>query len=68
MSEKNIVPISIPGIHQAFWPYFVENTNGEKIKVLDCGAGHGAFTKKLYERVTMLAHATYFLKSFTTTK
>ena len=32
MSEKNIVPISIPGIHQAFWPYFVENTKGEKNK------------------------------------
>jgi hypothetical protein len=40
MSENKIVPISIPGIHQAFWPYFVKNTNGEKIKVLDCGAGH----------------------------
>ncbi|MFT5724472.1 MAG: SAM-dependent methyltransferase [Bacteroidia bacterium] len=49
MSENKIVPISIPGIHQAFWPYFVKNTNGEKIKVLDCGAGHGAFTKKLFE-------------------
>lgn len=49
MSEDKIVPISIPGIHQAFWPYFVENTKGEKIKVLDCGAGHGAFTKKLFE-------------------
>ena len=49
MSDKNIVPISIPGIHQAFWPYFVENTKGDKIKVLDCGAGHGAFTKKLFE-------------------
>ncbi|MBO6518317.1 MAG: class I SAM-dependent methyltransferase [Bacteroidia bacterium] len=49
MSENKIVPISIPGIHQAFWPYFVESTKGEKIKVLDCGAGHGAFTKELYE-------------------
>lgn len=49
MSEDKVVPISIPGIHQAFWPYFVENTKGEKIKVLDCGAGHGAFTKKLFE-------------------
>ena len=49
MSENKIVPISIPGIHQAFWPYFVENTKGEKIKVLDCGAGHGAFTKELHE-------------------
>ncbi len=49
MSEDKVVSISIPGIHQAFWPYFVENTKGEKIKVLDCGAGHGAFTKKLFE-------------------
>lgn len=49
MTENKIVPISIPGIHQAFWPYFVENTKGKKIDVLDCGAGHGAFTKKLYD-------------------
>lgn len=49
MQEDKIVPISIPGIHQAFWPYFQKYTNGEKIKVLDCGAGHGAFTKKLFE-------------------
>ncbi len=49
MSDNKIVPISIPGIHQAFWPYFVKSTGGKKIKVLDCGAGHGAFTKELYE-------------------
>ncbi len=49
MDESKIVPISIPGIHQAFWPYFVKSTGGKKIKVLDCGAGHGAFTKELYE-------------------
>lgn len=49
MSENKIVPISIPGIHQAFWPYFVKSTKGKKIKVLDCGAGHGAFTKELVE-------------------
>ena len=49
MAKQKVVPISIPGIHQAFWPYFVENTQGQKVKVLDCGAGHGAFTKKLHE-------------------
>ncbi|MBI1306025.1 MAG: methyltransferase domain-containing protein [Bacteroidetes bacterium] len=49
MEENKIVPISIPGIHQAFWPWFLKKTDGKKIKVLDCGAGHGAFTKKLYD-------------------
>lgn len=49
MTENKVVPISIPGIHQAFWPWFIEKTGGQKIKVLDCGAGHGAFTKKLVE-------------------
>ncbi|MCB9261841.1 MAG: class I SAM-dependent methyltransferase [Flavobacteriales bacterium] len=49
MTENKVVPISIPGIHQAFWPYFLKCTDNKKIKVLDCGAGHGAFTKKLFE-------------------
>lgn len=49
MANQEVVPISIPGIHQAFWPYFLECTKGEQVKVLDCGAGHGAFTKKLFE-------------------
>lgn len=48
-SENKIVPISIPGIHQAFYPWFQKQTNGAKLKVLDAGAGHGAFTKKLHE-------------------
>ncbi len=49
MNEDKIVPISIPGIHQAFYPFFLKKTDGKKIHVLDAGAGHGAFTKKLYE-------------------
>jgi len=49
MEENKVVPIAIPGIHQAFWPYFIDCTKGEKIKILDCGAGHGAFSKKLVE-------------------
>lgn len=48
-NEEKIVPISIPGIHQAFYPYFLQKTINAKISVLDAGAGHGAFTKKLYE-------------------
>ena len=48
-NEDKIVPISIPGIHQAFYPYFIRKTGGKKIKVLDAGAGHGAFTKKLFD-------------------
>lgn len=47
--DHQIVPISIPGIHQAFYPWFKKHTNEQKIKVLDAGAGHGAFTKKLHE-------------------
>jgi SAM-dependent methyltransferase len=48
-NEHKIVPISIPGIHQAFYPYFLKKTAGKKISVLDAGAGHGAFTKKLFD-------------------
>ncbi|MDB4286000.1 class I SAM-dependent methyltransferase [bacterium] len=49
MDESLIKPIAIPGIHQRFMPFFERITAGKKIKVLDVGAGHGAFTKKLFE-------------------
>jgi SAM-dependent methyltransferase len=48
-NEDKIVPISIPGIHQAFYPYFLKKTDNKKLNVLDAGAGHGAFTKKLFD-------------------
>lgn len=48
-TQEAIVPIAMPGTHQKFLGYFKtqEQTNGQK--VLDLGAGHGAFTKRLYD-------------------
>lgn len=47
--KKEVQPIAMPGIHQRFLPFFKENTGNNHVKVLDVGAGHGAFSKKLYE-------------------
>lgn len=49
MTEEKVQPIAMPGIHQQFLPFFKENAENSHIKVLDVGAGHGAFSKKLYE-------------------
>lgn len=48
-SKKEVQPIAMPGIHQRFFPFFREHTENNHVKVLDVGAGHGAFSKKLYE-------------------
>jgi len=45
---KEIQPIAIPGIHERFLPFFLKNI-GNRRKVLDAGAGHGAMSRKLHE-------------------
>lgn len=44
-----IEPITMPGIHSRFLKYFEDFFLSSDLKVLDIGAGYGAFTKKLYE-------------------
>lgn len=44
-----VKPIAIPGIHQRFLKHFLASEERKDIKILDVGAGHGAFSKKLYE-------------------
>jgi 2-polyprenyl-3-methyl-5-hydroxy-6-metoxy-1,4-benzoquinol methylase len=44
-----IKPIAMPGTHESFFKYFQEQNKSKKLKVLDLGAGHGAFTKRLYD-------------------
>lgn len=40
----------MPGIHQRFFPYFMDQVGSNKnLKILDVGAGHGAFAKQLYD-------------------
>ena len=48
MSE--IVPIAMPGTHQKFLAYFETQNFSKDLRILDVGAGHGAFTKKLYDQ------------------
>lgn len=51
MSEEEIVPIAIPGIHERFFGLFEKLVQHyPKPKILEMGAGHGAFTKKLYDK------------------
>ena len=48
----DIVPITMPGIHDRFVPFFdgLVGAGGRgNIHVLDAGAGHGALSKRLYE-------------------
>lgn len=43
-----IKPMTIPGTHEKFLKFFQKHVS-PKMRVLDLGAGHGAFTKTLYE-------------------
>ena len=49
MKDKEIVPIAMPGTHEAFFPFIQKELKGRKLRILDIGAGHGAFSKKLHE-------------------
>lgn len=46
---NEIAPIAMPGTHQSFLKYFNSLAVQPGLKILDMGAGHGAFTKKLHE-------------------
>ncbi|MBU1368944.1 MAG: class I SAM-dependent methyltransferase [Bacteroidetes bacterium] len=45
-----IKPIAMPGTHQRFLKYFNSFNHSKSLKILDIGAGHGAFTKVLNEK------------------
>ena len=48
--EKQIRPITMPGIHEKFYNYFKKySSEFDRPKVLEIGAGHGAFTEVLYK-------------------
>lgn len=44
-----IKPIAIPGIHKRFLAHFLKESTHEGERILDVGAGHGAFSKRLHE-------------------
>lgn len=46
---SDIKPIAMPGTHEKFLAYFKKDVAPSIKKILDVGAGHGAFTKQLHE-------------------
>ncbi len=46
---NEVIPIAMPGTHSSFLNYFKTLGVDKHIKILDVGAGHGAFTKTLFE-------------------
>ncbi|MDD3875308.1 MAG: class I SAM-dependent methyltransferase [Bacteroidales bacterium] len=45
---QNIKPIAMPGTHEKFLEFFIKESHPQSYKILDLGAGHGAFTQKLF--------------------
>lgn len=47
---KDIEPIAIPRIHERFMDFFCDIVKDQyEARILDAGAGHGAFSQRLYE-------------------
>lgn len=49
MSTNQIRPIAMPGTHQKFLSFFRDQQESTTARILDVGAGHGAFSKQLHE-------------------
>ena len=50
MNQEEIRPITMPGIHDSVHRYLRKFLRpGDRLKILDVGAGHGAFTRRLYD-------------------
>lgn len=45
---QKIQPIAMPGTHKKFLEFFLKQNNSKNSKILDLGAGHGAFSQKLF--------------------
>jgi SAM-dependent methyltransferase len=46
---EEVIPIAMPDTHSSFLNYFKTLGVDKNAKILDVGAGHGAFTKTLFE-------------------
>jgi SAM-dependent methyltransferase len=51
MERKEVQPIALPGIHEKFYEFFKNATTSySDPRILEIGAGHGAFTKRLHDQ------------------
>lgn len=63
--QKIIQPIAIPGIHEKFEKFLKQVLDSyQSPKILDIGAGHGAFTKILHEKGYEVAACDMFPENF----
>jgi SAM-dependent methyltransferase len=60
----DIVPIAMPGTHQKFMGYFNRLQLDKASRLLDIGAGHGAFSKKLHEMGFQVSACDLFPENF----
>lgn len=61
---KDIQPIAKPGTHERFIEFFRQQVPAREVKVLDLGAGHGAFTQRLHELGYQVSAADLFPEYF----
>ncbi len=62
--NKEIRPITMPGVHTRFLKYFRERSEPGGLKILDVGAGEGALTQKLHEMGHHLQACDFSPKAF----
>ncbi|MCF8372039.1 MAG: class I SAM-dependent methyltransferase [Bacteroidales bacterium] len=61
---EEIKPIAMPGTHQLFYEFFKTKSEPLTQKILDLGAGHGAFSQRLYEMGYDLTACDLFPENF----
>ncbi len=61
---EEIKPITMLGTHQRFLTHLESEPISKKSKILDIGAGHGAFSKKLHEKGFDVSACDFFPEHF----
>lgn len=64
MSTTSIKPIAMPGTHQKFLAFFRRQQEPTTTRILDVGAGHGAFSQQLHQMGYSVAACDLFPEIF----
>ncbi|MBR9922306.1 MAG: methyltransferase domain-containing protein [Bacteroidetes bacterium] len=62
--STEIKPIALPGTHQKFLNWFEKQNFPTSLRILDVGAGHGAFSKTLHEMGYQVSACDLFPEAF----